>query len=572
MCKLKSDLFFFAAVVFLLVPFILQAAGKIELPRTGQTISYATGDDGNIQAGVAWPNPRFTDNDDETVTDNLTGLMWTKDGNLPNGYKTWQEALDYIASLNNSNYLGFNDWRLPNVNELKSLLNADEPDSSIWLNTLGFNNVQASNYWSSSTYTSYTSYAWCVDMDLGVYVNGKTYDYYVWPVRSGQSGLFGSSVISLPQTGQSKCYETFGAEIACTGTGQDGDIQAGVAWPNPRFTDNVDETVTDNLTGLMWTKDGNLPNGYKKWQEALDYIASLNSSNYLGFNDWRLPNANELKSIANADEPDSTTWLNTQGFNNVQASSYWSSSTWASYTYFAWRVDLRGGVVWDGNKGGYNYVWPVRSVQSGLFVPSVISCSPKSGMQGKKLKVTISGEHFDGAGAVSFGSGITVITFTVVSNTQIIANIKINSSATAGEKNVSVTTPNGKEGMSRAFSVGNLPDLKVNSVTFPNKISNNELAIAAMIENVGKRKTHGSSAKFYLSTNNDSTKTDADIPLWTEHVRRLKKNQKRFVVYVWDVDAVSGTYYIKVVCDSGNTIIESNENNNIKASKKIIIK
>ena len=57
------------------------------VPKTGQTTGYATGDDGALQKGVAWPNPRFTDNGDGTVTDNLTGLIWLKNANCANALK-----------------------------------------------------------------------------------------------------------------------------------------------------------------------------------------------------------------------------------------------------------------------------------------------------------------------------------------------------------------------------------------------------------------------------------------------------------------------------------------------------
>lgn len=50
----------------------------------------------------------------------------------------------------------------------------------------------------------------------------------------------------VPKTGQTTCYDANGSVIPCAGTGQDGDIQAGVAWPDPRFTDNGNGTVTDN--------------------------------------------------------------------------------------------------------------------------------------------------------------------------------------------------------------------------------------------------------------------------------------------------------------------------------------
>ena len=54
---------------------------RAPVPKSGQTSSNATGDDGDLQRGVAWPDPRFTDNGDGTVTDNLTGLIWLKNAN-----------------------------------------------------------------------------------------------------------------------------------------------------------------------------------------------------------------------------------------------------------------------------------------------------------------------------------------------------------------------------------------------------------------------------------------------------------------------------------------------------------
>jgi len=146
-------------------------------------------------------------------------------------------------------------------------------------------------------------------------------------------------VINLPQTGQTKCYNASGTEIPCAGTGQDGELQMGVEWPEPRFTVSGD-CVTDNLTGLMWAKDANLPNGTKTWQGALDYVASMNAGSGLcGFKDWRLPNVNELESLINSVEANSANWLNTQGFSNVQSDYYWSSTTNASSTDYAWVVD-----------------------------------------------------------------------------------------------------------------------------------------------------------------------------------------------------------------------------------------
>ena len=107
--------------------------------------------------------------------------------------------------------------------------------------------------------------------------------------------------VDLPKTGQTTCYDEEGGVIDCAGTGQDGDIQAGVEWPSPRFTDNNDGTVTDNLTGLMWLKDANCF-GAKSWSQALADCNNL-SSGSCGLSDgsvagdWRLPNRKELLSL-----------------------------------------------------------------------------------------------------------------------------------------------------------------------------------------------------------------------------------------------------------------------------------
>jgi hypothetical protein len=158
-------------------------AAPADLPKTGQTTSYSTGDDGDLERGVAWPSPRFTvDGTGLCVTDNLTGLMWVRTPD--SATRTWANALTYANGLT---LCGYTDWRLPNVNELESLVNAEQANTATWLNGQGFSNVQALFYWSSSTYAYSTAGAWGVGMGVG-YVGGygKTGSYYVWPVRAGQ--------------------------------------------------------------------------------------------------------------------------------------------------------------------------------------------------------------------------------------------------------------------------------------------------------------------------------------------------------------------------------------------------
>jgi hypothetical protein len=209
---------------------------------------------------------------------------------------------------------------------------------------------------------------------------GKQSDTFsVWFVRAGQTGLLDNSVSSVPKTGQTKCYDTDpGNEIPCPGTGQDGEIQAGVAWPDPRFMDNGDKTVTDNLTGLMWTKNANPPSGYKTWQQALDYVKGMNAGTYTnyGYTDWRLPNRKELHSLTDFSQY-KPALPSGHPFTNVStdwyASLYWSSTTCAYDPVNAWLVIMYGaevcpcpglGVPGVGEKSQLNAcVWPVRSGQ-----------------------------------------------------------------------------------------------------------------------------------------------------------------------------------------------------------------
>ena len=342
-------------------------AGTVNLPKTGQTKCYdsagleipcaGTGQDGEIQAGVAWPEPIFTDNGDGTMTDNLTGLMWTKNGNLPNGTKTWEQALDYC---NNLTLAGYSDWRLPNVNELESLVNANEANIANWLNAQVFTDVQADYYWSSTTNAGFEKSAWSIYMQDGqVYSYKKSNKNYVWSVRAGQSGNPDPSYpANIWRTGQMVSYYS----------GDDGDLQRGVSWPTPRFTNHGDGTVTDNLTGLMWTQNAFAPGPEScypgnewQWQPALDFVVCINSNGFLGFSDWRLPNRKEFHSITDFSQYDHALPAE-YPFSNVYDFNYWSSTTNVNKMVHAWYVNMWVGGVYSDNKSkSFSAIWPVRS-------------------------------------------------------------------------------------------------------------------------------------------------------------------------------------------------------------------
>lgn len=178
---------------------------------------------------------------------------------------------------------------------------------------------------------------------------------------SGGTAPASLTSVALPKTGQTTCYDAAGATIPCTGTGQDGDLKAGVAWPNPRFVVGTGagvDCVTDNLTGLMWVKAPSTTPAI--WSAAL---TSANDLTLCGFSDWRLPNRKELRSLVNYNSANTATTLNTLGFSNVQAQYYWSSSSYARTATLAWIVRMDVGLVGATDKANSFYVWPVRAGQ-----------------------------------------------------------------------------------------------------------------------------------------------------------------------------------------------------------------
>jgi hypothetical protein len=246
--------------------------------------------------------------------------MWEKLGHLDfivnsgdlhdadNTYTTWASAFQKIADLNAANFAGHNDWRLPNVKELQGLVYFGRSGPAI---DSAFNNGTDSftrptgTYWSSTTFPSVPGQAYGVSFTTGASLLGSktsATNFFVRAVR----GAITASTAGVLKTGQTKCWDSAGTEITCTGTGQDGEFQKGVALS---YTDNGDGTITDNATRLMWEKLGNLDftanfsdphdvdNNTYTWAQAFQKIADLNTANFAGYSDWRLPNIMELESL-----------------------------------------------------------------------------------------------------------------------------------------------------------------------------------------------------------------------------------------------------------------------------------
>lgn len=193
----------------------------------------------------------------------------------------------------------------------------------------------------------------------------------------------------ISDTGQTKCYDTEGNEISCAGTGQDGEYSIN----EMSFTSlNGGTMVQDNVTGLIWevktNKDGvenyddphdadntytwydpdpDTNGGNAGWEsdhDTLDFIQALNSANFGGYSDWRLPSREELRSLVDYSIPSPGPTIDVSYFPNSVSSDYWSSTASAGYEDGAWDVSFsNGGGGYVNYKSDSRYVRAVRGGQ-----------------------------------------------------------------------------------------------------------------------------------------------------------------------------------------------------------------
>jgi hypothetical protein len=344
-------------------------------PATGQQTSYQANDDGALQLGKKFPNPRFTNNNNGTITDNMTGLIWLKKGNVATE-EIWSDALLLVQELNTLGTMRSQpcgdisnggahqtDWRLPNRNEMESLMNLEEGNQFNWLASQGFELNGNARYWTSTTLGKNPDDAWHAQFSEGRIRHwSKEFNSAVWAVRGDNA----NKPDELWQTGQTTSY----------GTGDDGQYTIGTSSPEPRFIDNNDGTVKDLLTNLVWLKDANITNTATTWADAYNWISELNTSGTMNGTscgdesnggshqtDWRLPNRKEmisLLSMANCDPalPDG------HPIENATTLWYWTSSTYKLNTNNAWQISIGTGSISHGSKANTSNVWPVRTAST----------------------------------------------------------------------------------------------------------------------------------------------------------------------------------------------------------------
>ncbi|MFI5381061.1 MAG: DUF1566 domain-containing protein, partial [Tepidisphaerales bacterium] len=366
----------------------------LKVPKPGEPFF---GQDGFYQSA---PPSYVLSSDGLTVYDKNTGLTWQSspgsDSSLPRGGKlTWAQAQKRPAELNAARYGGFDDWRLPTIKQLYSLINFRGTDPS------GFSGSDTSVL-TPFIDAKYFKFTWG-QASLGQRIIDSQYasrTLYVNKNWRGWDKLFGVNFAD----GRIKGYDLAGPggrELGFWVQCVRGSPKYGVN----DFVDNGDKTISDRATGLMWAREDS--GKAMKWEEGLAWVQKKNAEKYLGHDDWRMPTAKELHSIVDyTRSPDTTSSAAidplfactriTNEAGQADYACYWSGTTHgaaggraAVYVAFGRAMGYMGGAWRDVHGAGaqrsdpkagdpanfpegrgpqgdairiFNYVRPVRSI------------------------------------------------------------------------------------------------------------------------------------------------------------------------------------------------------------------
>lgn len=218
--------------------------------------------------------PSYRDNGDGTITDSVTGLMWQR------GYEvmSYEEAM---AAAESFSLGGYSDWRLPSIKEAYSLIIFSGVDASgrdmesVPKGALPFIN------------TSYFDFKYGSNGSRVIDTQMLSSTIYVGS-NSRQRLIFGVNMAD----GRIKSYP-----ITTRGMGKEYTVRfvRGAEYGVNQFVDNGNNTISDTATGLMWSREDSGKG--MDWQAALEYAEKMNRKGYLGYSDWRVPDAKELQSI-----------------------------------------------------------------------------------------------------------------------------------------------------------------------------------------------------------------------------------------------------------------------------------
>ncbi len=319
--------------------------------------------------------PRFIDNNDGTITDTTTGLTWLKDAGCL-APSVWAAAIAEVNALANGT-CGLadgsvaGDWRLPNLNELESLIDVSAKDPALPRGQ-PFTNVSNAIYWSSTSYfggEGGSPNAWSIRLSDGRFMNDSVSNSKLFALNSvwAVKGT-GSGATQLQSTGM---YVNFTQ-------GDDATFQSGVPLTFPRFLDKGDGTVADTVTGLIWLKQADCI--HQTWTGAIAAARAL-ANGQCGLTDgsspgsWHVPTRNEMQSLSDRMENNHADFFNqtylyrdntlfqSPIFNNfMRFQYYWTSNADVADPASAWTVFSCDFGVYDFPRANLGYSLAVRGV------------------------------------------------------------------------------------------------------------------------------------------------------------------------------------------------------------------
>ncbi|MBV2361506.1 DUF1566 domain-containing protein [Thalassococcus sp. CAU 1522] len=281
------------------------------------------------------PQQSYTDNGDGTVTDEVTGLIWVQSPDLNgDGVIDIDDKLTYEEALAGAETFelgGYDDWRLPTITEMYSLMNfngidpsgLEGDDSSAirpFIDTtvfdFGYGDTEAGERLIDGQLASSTRYVWNT-------MHGQDETLFGVNFADGRIKGYGLTLRGQPK----EFYVMY--------------VRGPVGYGVPDLADNGDGTVTNAATGLMWAQADN--GEAISWEDALAWAEAMNAADYLGYDDWRVPNVKELQGLVEyTRSPDTTgsaaldpVFRISEIINEAGEPDYpfhWSSTTHANFT------------------------------------------------------------------------------------------------------------------------------------------------------------------------------------------------------------------------------------------------
>lgn len=259
------------------------------------------------------------------VIDKNTGLYWEIKSydkaalnSGENQYTFSQACNEYLKSLNDNSYGGFSDWRIPNMDELRTIVDYARKENVF--DTKIFGNCQVGDYWSSNVFIPQPEMSWVIFSGFGSAIaKVRDSERYVIAVRGGNDTRFGTDDTS-------------------------------------RFTDNGDGTVTDLSTGLMWQQ------GENQRADITEAEKICSKMTLAGYTDWRLPTIKEINTIQDLSYKNGS-WFFDDFFKaeGVSGMLHYRAST-MFYNHYSWVTNFSKG--YDGYYAGTDAPLLFRAVRT----------------------------------------------------------------------------------------------------------------------------------------------------------------------------------------------------------------